>query len=365
MSAENINGGYQIQKYQSHSAQLAQAMEFLPPRNEIKNMLDTAQVLYQGGLLPDSIRSPQAAFTVMLKGRELGIPPMAAFSSINVIKGKPTLSADLMVALLRRAGHKVWVVTSTATECTMRGHRRDEPEHPVEVTFTMKDAERAGLVKRDKDNNPGMFEKFPAQMLYSRCAGRISRMIATEELTGIYTPEEMGGELETRMSEDGGEEFVEAEVLNNPSSINEQIPPAHTGFVTGAGVKPETKNRTAKAAQAFDDAKVVEETQPDLNKDQFADWLSRMGMQPSDVLTMLSIEKINTRYKELWASGDRQPLRTILHQFVDECAKPDYHLNFNWRWDNAKGEPVEAEDVPFEQYQDEQQEAKQGELIPF
>jgi hypothetical protein len=169
----------------------------LPSTGEMNNMLEMAKVLYKGGLLPGTVRSPEAAFTIMLKGRELGISAMNAFANINIISGKPTLSADLMIALVRRAGHKVWVVRSSADECVMKGHRRGESEHQLEIAFTIEDARRANLAGKDT------WKLYPSQMLYARCASRIARMIASEELAGIYAPEELGADV--RYTEDGQE----------------------------------------------------------------------------------------------------------------------------------------------------------------
>jgi hypothetical protein len=178
----------------------------LPSKSEMAVMLRTAEILFEGGLLPESIKNHQAAFTIMLKGRELGISAMNAFASINVIKGKPTLSADLMVAILRRAGHKLWVVKSTDTECVMKGYRRDEPDRVVEIRFTYEDATRAGLTNPDRNGNPSTWMKYPAQLCYARCASRLARIIAPDELAGMYTPEELGATVQ--YSEDGAETVV-------------------------------------------------------------------------------------------------------------------------------------------------------------
>lgn len=55
-----------------------------------------AQRLVKGGLLPRSIQTPEAAFTIMVTGRELGLTAMQSLRSIDVIEGKPTLSANLI-----------------------------------------------------------------------------------------------------------------------------------------------------------------------------------------------------------------------------------------------------------------------------
>jgi len=67
-------------------------------QNEWALLLDQARCFLQSGLLPKALQKPEQVVLVMLKGRELGIPPLQALSHINVIGGKPAMSAELMLA---------------------------------------------------------------------------------------------------------------------------------------------------------------------------------------------------------------------------------------------------------------------------
>ena len=88
-------------------------------RHEMDRVLETtaispvireqSAVIATSGLAPDRMTADQVA-VVALKGRELGVPPMQALSHIHVIKGKPTLSAEMMRALITRAGHRIRIV---------------------------------------------------------------------------------------------------------------------------------------------------------------------------------------------------------------------------------------------------------------
>ena len=177
-----------------------QALSQMPSASEWQVITQMANVLIKSGLVPDEARSPEKVIAIMLKARELGVPPMQALSSIYIVKGKPTLSADLMVALVRREGHKVWVVETSNERCVMGGHRRGEENRPIEVTFTLDDAKRAGLLDSQT------WKKFTAAMLYARCASRIAKMIDPGALAGIYTPEEMGATV--TVNTDGQQEVV-------------------------------------------------------------------------------------------------------------------------------------------------------------
>ena len=62
-----------------------------------------AKRLHQS-LLFSGYGSPQAVLSTIMLGRELGLPSMAALRSVHIIKGKHSLSADLMVALVLKSG---------------------------------------------------------------------------------------------------------------------------------------------------------------------------------------------------------------------------------------------------------------------
>lgn len=152
-------------------------------------MRDQGEMAVKSGLLPKAINTPEAAIIVMLKGRELGLPPMQALNSIVVIQGKPTISAEGMAALIfRDHGDNALRFTETsATKATVRYQRKSWKE-PQEFSFTMEDAKRAGVT-----NNP-TWNKYPAAMLRARCISAVARLAFPDTIGGLYTPEELGGE---------------------------------------------------------------------------------------------------------------------------------------------------------------------------
>lgn len=133
-------------------------------------------------------RKLAAAVTVLLTGRELGLPAMASLRSIHEVNGRPVLGADAMVACVRRSGLCAsWRVTeSTPERCTITTIRRGE-EHAESVTWTLEDARRAGC------GGPS-WAKFPRQMLRHRAAAELARSVYPDVILGLYTPEELGGD---------------------------------------------------------------------------------------------------------------------------------------------------------------------------
>ena len=160
-----------------------------------EGMMQQADVLVKSGLLPAEVKSPAAAAAIMLTGRELGIPPMQAFRSVYVVKGKPTLSAQLMGALILRAGHSYKIVESSNERCEIEFRRRDGTTYRHE--FTAADAKRANLSGQT-------WQAYPKAMLFSRCMSAGARVAMPDVLAGMYTPEELA-DPDTVVVDEAGE----------------------------------------------------------------------------------------------------------------------------------------------------------------
>ncbi len=159
-------------------------------------LLQQAEVLVKSGMLPAEVKTAAAAVAIMLKGRELNIPPMQAFSSIYVVKGKPTVSAQLMGALILRAGHSYHVESLTDQEAVITFQRK--AGKPYTHSFTLKDADKAGLL------NSETWRKYPKAMLFSRCMSAGARIAMPDVIAGMYTPEELA-DPGTLVVDDSGE----------------------------------------------------------------------------------------------------------------------------------------------------------------
>lgn len=112
---------------------------------------------------------------IMLAAREMGIPPMAALNGgINIIQGKAEISARMMNALIRKAGHQVIVKNSSDTECTLVGKRCDTGEM-ITASFSVAEAQKAGLVKQG-----GGWTKWPKDMCFARALSRLARQLFSD-----------------------------------------------------------------------------------------------------------------------------------------------------------------------------------------
>ncbi|MEV7962357.1 hypothetical protein [Oerskovia paurometabola] len=150
-----------------------------------------AQALSGSNLLPKQYRDQPANLLFALEYADaLGVAPINAITSIHVIEGKPSASADLIASLVRRAGHRLRVSgDDTFAEATIL--RADDPDYPFTVRWDMAKARQAGLTGK------GVWKAYPSAMLRSRAITEVARMAAPDALFGvIYTPEELGAEVD-------------------------------------------------------------------------------------------------------------------------------------------------------------------------
>ena len=160
--------------------------------------IEYARFLAKSGLLPTSFREhPENVLYAYEYGEMLGLPPIAAITGIHVIEGKPSISAGLISALVRRAGHRIRVqATGTGPDAKARCQitRADDPGFTYSATWDMERAKQAGLLGKTN------WVRYPEAMLKARAVSECARDACQEVLLGIrYTPDELGAD------DDGGE----------------------------------------------------------------------------------------------------------------------------------------------------------------
>lgn len=141
--------------------------------------------LVQSGLLGKNIQKPQAALAVILAGRELGLTAMQSLRSIHIIEGKPTLSADLMVALVKRSPKCLYfkLINSTSKLATYETDRAGEGV--TRMSWTIEQAQAAGVAGKDN------WKRYPDAMLRARCIAALARAVYPDLLAGVYEENEL------------------------------------------------------------------------------------------------------------------------------------------------------------------------------
>jgi hypothetical protein len=135
-----------------------------------------------------------SASAAVLYGGQVGYDPLVALASIFVVRGRPGMYAEAMLALVKGAGHEIVLEDITDSRCAMRGRRKGE-ESWQRFTFTMERARKAGYDKQNPKYNHD-----PQSMLYARCASITCRSIAPDVLKGVPAVEELHDEPDGSVS---------------------------------------------------------------------------------------------------------------------------------------------------------------------
>ena len=153
-------------------------MNELIPVNDLKEM---AQAAMKSGMF--GMPNAEATLTLMLICQSEGIHPMQALKRYHVIKGKPAMRADAMLAEYQRQGGKVeWLERTNEKVAAIFTH---ESSGSCRFEWTIGQAKQAGLT-----GNP-TWQKFPRQMLTARLVSEAVRTMLPGVVCGIYTPEEV------------------------------------------------------------------------------------------------------------------------------------------------------------------------------
>jgi hypothetical protein len=154
-------------------------MSELIPFCDIERM---GEAIASSGLF--GIQTPAQAIALMLVAQAEGRHPATAARDYHIIKGRPALKADAILARFQEAGGKVeWhqyavdVVDATFS-------------HPaggsLRLSWTLADAKAANIGGRD------IWKQYPRAMLRARLISEGVRTVYPAVLCGFYTPEEVG-----------------------------------------------------------------------------------------------------------------------------------------------------------------------------
>lgn len=156
----------------------------LPQESEFQILQVISRNAAASGLYT-GVGSEQKIFMILLAARELGIPPMQAMNGgIWNIQGKIEISARLMSAMIRRAGHSINVKHSDSTKCIIEGKRADNGDTFC-AQFTIEDAQRAGLSSRP------VWKTYAEDLLYARAMSRLARRLFADVIGTAYVEGEI------------------------------------------------------------------------------------------------------------------------------------------------------------------------------
>jgi hypothetical protein len=147
----------------------------LIPFGDLQQM---ANVVAKAGCF--GFKTMEQAAALMLVAQADGLHPAKAATHYHIINGKPSLTADAMLARFQGAGGRVnWDAYSDDGVTGTFSHPQGGS---VAITWTIARAKKAGV---------GNLDKFPAAMLRARCISEGVRTVYPGVIVGMYTPEEV------------------------------------------------------------------------------------------------------------------------------------------------------------------------------
>jgi len=150
------------------------------------NLSQIGQVFARSGFFQDSQDAAQAIVKVMC-GAEMGFPPVASMVGVYIVKGKPSLSANMMASMVKRSGKYNYRVRKL-TEQVASIEFFEQGESIGTSDFTIDDAKRAGTQN---------IQKHPKNMLFARAMSNGVKWFCPDLFGGpIYTPDELGAQVD-------------------------------------------------------------------------------------------------------------------------------------------------------------------------
>lgn len=156
---------------------------------------------------PKGLRgSPESIMACLVYGDSLGIHPSVALKEVYMVDGKPGISGALMIAMIRRDGHKLSFKTLRDEQGNFVGsvchgkrmvykvvNRKTvgEVDEEDEWQFTLDDATRAGLYPATSDK--AAWRKYPEVMCRWRAVAQLARFLFPDVFAGgaVYIPDEV------------------------------------------------------------------------------------------------------------------------------------------------------------------------------
>lgn len=155
---------------------------------EMRTQMQWAKLAAEGDIIPDAYRGKPANILVAVGfGAAMGLSYADSLYRINVIKGKPTMSAELIASQVRKAGHRLRIYKDEEHESVKASiFRRDDPEFEFSAVRDKAWAQKMGLASREN------YQKQPMTMLTWRAITAVAREACPEALYGVaYSPDEL------------------------------------------------------------------------------------------------------------------------------------------------------------------------------
>lgn len=194
---------------------------FIPIKlRDFREAWQFAAVLVKSGLLPTTINTAGKALAVMLTGQEIGIPPMTALRMIHVIDGRPSLSAELMLAKFRVAGGTYEIHEHTHERCKITFEYQGSKQT---AEWGPEDTQRAGLLNQTtRGKVRENWKKYPKRMCLWRTVDNGLSILAPEIFLGMHTQAYAHEAVEYEEEDDSGQRSMDERIEDLQAAIDEE-----------------------------------------------------------------------------------------------------------------------------------------------
>lgn len=159
-------------------------------------MKEQCEAAVKSRFIPVSIKTPEQAMAIGMMGKELGMGLMSSLQLINIIQGRMTISPKGMLGLVMRKGLLENIDYDVTNERAVVTVKRKGVESVHKETFGIEEAKKMQLWGKDNYN------KQPGTMFKWRALSLALNALFPDVLNGMFTPEEMGANVQITEDED-------------------------------------------------------------------------------------------------------------------------------------------------------------------
>lgn len=188
-----------------------------------REVLQLGEVLASSGYFTDAKDAAQAVVKV-LAGQELGFGPISSMTGIYIVRGRVTLSANLIAAAIARSERYSYRIGELTNERCEIVFANANGEIIGLSDFTLDDAKRAGLFKADSAWNT-----HPRNMLFARALTNGAKWFCPDVMNGslsIQTMDDVGLPEPVEAANGGADDKTE----DSPPALPERVNAPPEGF---------------------------------------------------------------------------------------------------------------------------------------
>ncbi len=240
--------------------------------HEMDQLTAQANIFFTSGLLEKRYKNVNSVIVAAMYGRELGISFQRAVLDIHVVNGRPGMSANLVLSLIRERMPEadIDIIETTPQKCVIKA-RRDKDKEFQEFSFTLEDAKRAGLIVPN-----GGWANWPEDMCFARTVTRMGRRLFSDVLGSYsYTPEELDTHTadreapldrvlqeNTRIPRKVKAEVVADGAAPAPAAAAKPAPGPNKEAINGLDARLETCDTSEAVERAHDEFRIANANDP-------------------------------------------------------------------------------------------------------